>query len=127
AVVPQQAAPEMGQEPGGEPEPHVQAPPSDAVEPTPGAIPTRDDDVAVAAEFPQTQPGSAAHTAIGSHGGTGEVQDGREAGASAAPATAGGTGDDLAPPASAEADGAMAADPVVGEDGSPDQPRPSEE
>ncbi len=69
-VVPDQASPEMGQEPGGEPEPPVQAPPSDAVEPNPGAIPSGDDDAAVAAEFPETQPGSAASSPVGSHGGS---------------------------------------------------------
>ncbi len=60
AAAPAQASPEMGQEPGGEPVPAVQAPPSDAVEPNLGAVPARSDDVAVAAQFPQTQPGSAA-------------------------------------------------------------------
>ncbi|MBW3644764.1 MAG: 30S ribosomal protein S2 [Actinobacteria bacterium] len=127
AVVPQQAAPEMGQEPGGEPEPHVQAPPSDSVEPTPGAIPTRDDDVAVASEFPHTQPGSAAHSPVGSHGGNGEVQTGRESGPEAAPANAGGTSDDLAPPAASEPDGAMTADPVVSDESAAGEPRPGQE
>ncbi|MBW3547314.1 MAG: 30S ribosomal protein S2 [Actinobacteria bacterium] len=127
AVVPQQAAPEMGQEPGGEPEPHVQAPPSDAVEPAPGAIPTRDDDIAVAAEFPHTQPGSAAHSPVGSHGGDGEAQTDRQPGPQAAPANAGGTSDDLAPPSASEPDGVMTADPVVGDEGAPDEPRPSQE
>ena len=129
AVVPQQAAPEMGQEPGGEPEPHVQAPPSDSVEPTPGAIPTRDDDIAVAAEFPHTQPGSAAHSPVGSHGGDGggEAQTGREPGPPAAPANAGGTSDDLAPPPASEPDGVMTADPVVSDEGAPDEPRPNQE
>jgi small subunit ribosomal protein S2 len=129
AVVPAQAAPEMGQEPGGEPQRHVQAPPSDAVEPTPGAIPTRDDDVAVATQFPETQPGSAARSPVGSHGG--DADAGARTEPQAAPARAGGTADDLAPPPASEPDGAMTADPVVAEggadEGANDQPARDEE
>jgi hypothetical protein len=129
AVVPAQAAPEMGQEPGGEPQRHVQAPPSDAVEPTPGAIPTRDDDIAVATQFPETQPGSAARSPVGSHGG--DAGAGAQAEPQAAPARAGGTADDLAPPPASEPDGAMTADPVVAEGGADggatDQPGPDQE
>jgi len=115
AVAPSQAAPEMGQERGGEPVPAVQAPPSDAVEPNPGAVPSRDNDVAVASQFPETQPGSAASSPVGSHGGhsaggTAEVDP------PPAPATAGATADDLAPPASSEPEGAMPDEPPTAEE-----------
>ncbi len=63
------SSPGTGQEPAGEPEPAVQAPPSDAEEPNPGAIPAGDDAAEVAAEFPETQPGSAADTPAGIAGG----------------------------------------------------------
>ena len=109
AVVPAQASPEMGQEPAGEPRPPVQAPPSDAVEPNPGAIPTRDDDLAVAAQFPQTQPGSAGQAPVGSHGGQSSETWREGAHSVDPPATAGGTADDLAPPAASEPEGAMPA------------------
>ena len=109
AVVPSQASPEMGQEPGGVPVPPVQAPPSDAVEPNPGAIPTRDDDLAVAAQFPQTQPGSAGRVPVGSHGGQQTEAWTEGARPVDPPGTAGATADDLAPPPSSEPDGAMPA------------------
>ncbi|MBW3579836.1 MAG: 30S ribosomal protein S2 [Actinobacteria bacterium] len=112
AVMPSQASPEMGQEPGGEPAPPVQAPPSDAVEPNPGAIPTRNDDLAVAAQFPHTQPGSAGRVPVGSHGGQSSEAWSEGARQPDPPANAGATGDDLAPPSSSEPDGAMSAHPA---------------
>jgi small subunit ribosomal protein S2 len=69
AEVPAQSAAVTGQEPGGEPTPDVQAPPSDATEVNPGAVPAGDDAADVAARFPETQPGSAATSPVGSHGG----------------------------------------------------------
>jgi small subunit ribosomal protein S2 len=44
-----------------------EAPPSDVLEPAPGAIPARAEDEVAAARFPGTQPGAAAHAAPGSH------------------------------------------------------------
>jgi small subunit ribosomal protein S2 len=67
--VPAQSAPATGLEPGGEPTPEVQAPPSDTAEVNPGAVPAGDNDADVAARFPETQPGSAATSPVGSHGG----------------------------------------------------------
>ncbi len=115
AVAPAHASPEMGQERGGEPVPSVQAPPSDAVEPNPGAVPTRDDAAAVAALFPQTQPGSAASSPIGSHGATADAPASDED-VPTPPATAGATADDLAPPASAEPEGVMPQQPATTEE-----------
>ncbi len=108
-VAPAQASPELGQERAGEPRPPVEAPPSDAIEPNPGAVPTRNDDLAVAAQFPQTQPGSAANAPVGSHGDAGApgpVVDPEDV--PAPPANSGATADDLAPPASAEPEGVQA-------------------
>ncbi len=116
AVAPAQSSPEMGQERGGEPRPDVQAPPSDAVEPNPGAIPARNDDVAVAAQFPETQPGSATEAPVGSHGASIAPATGKGDDAPEAPVTAGGTAEDLAPPASAEPDGVMAHEPPTSEE-----------
>jgi small subunit ribosomal protein S2 len=45
----------------------VAAPVSDAVEPNAGAIPARDDEAAVAEQFPGTQPGAAGDAPLGSH------------------------------------------------------------
>ena len=112
AMAPQQASPEMGQETGGVPVPPVQAPPSDAVEPNPGAIPARNDDLAVAAEFPQTQPGSAGTVPVGSHGGQSTEAWSEAQSEPDPPANAGGTADDLAPPASSETEGAMPGEPA---------------
>ncbi|CAN5826486.1 hypothetical protein BH23ACT1_BH23ACT1_06400 [soil metagenome] len=116
AVVPGQASPEMGQEGGGEPVPAVQAPPSDAVEPNPGAVPARNDDVAVATQSPQTQPGSAADASGGSHGdrATGTAEDQEDS--PSAPANAGATCDDLAPPASSEPEGVMPDEPPTAQE-----------
>jgi small subunit ribosomal protein S2 len=116
AVVPEQSSPELGQERGGDPVPSVTAPPSDAIEPNPGAVPTRNDDVAVAAQFPQTQPGSAQDAPVGSHGATvapaaDDTSDEAGEDAPTPPATAGATAEDLAPPASAEPEGVMANQP----------------
>jgi small subunit ribosomal protein S2 len=69
AAVPAQASVGAGQEPGGEPTPPVQAPPSDVVEVTPGSVPAGDNEADVAARFPETQPGSAETSPVGSHGG----------------------------------------------------------
>ena len=116
AVAPVQASPEIGQEPGGEPLPGVQAPPSDAVEPNPGAIPSRNDDLAVAAEFPETQPGSAADAPLGSHGGNeADGTDGQDS-HTTPPANAGATADDLAPSASSEAEGSMPDEPTAAQE-----------
>jgi small subunit ribosomal protein S2 len=49
------------------------APPSDVLEPNPGAVPSRDDDYAEAAQFPGTQPGSAETAPVGSHEATGDL------------------------------------------------------
>jgi len=49
AAVPAQASVGAGQEPGGEPTPPVQAPPSDVVEVTPGSVPAGDNEADVAA------------------------------------------------------------------------------
>ncbi|CAA9252507.1 MAG: SSU ribosomal protein S2p (SAe) [uncultured Acidimicrobiales bacterium] len=69
AEVPAQSSPAAGQERGGVPTPAVEAPPSDVVEATPGSIPAGDDEADVSARFPQTQPGSAETSPVGSHGG----------------------------------------------------------
>jgi small subunit ribosomal protein S2 len=69
AAVPAQSSIGAGQELGGEPTPPVQAPPSDVEEVTPGSLPAGDNDADVAARFPETQPGSAATSPVGSHGG----------------------------------------------------------
>ncbi len=114
-MAPSQASPEMGLEPAGEPAPPVQAPPSDAVEPNPGAIPARNDDVAVAAQFPQTQPGTAGTVPVGSHWGQQTEAWAEGAGGADPPANAGATADDLAPPPSSEPDGAMPAHPATEE------------
>jgi small subunit ribosomal protein S2 len=69
AEVPAQSSPATGQERGGVPTPAVEAPPSDVVDATPGSVPAGDDEADVAARFPQTQPGSAETSPVGSHGG----------------------------------------------------------
>ena len=68
-AVPAQSSSPMGQERGGVPTPSVEAPPSDVVDAPPGSIPAADNDADVAARFPETQPGSAATSPVGSHGG----------------------------------------------------------
>jgi small subunit ribosomal protein S2 len=45
----------------------VAPPPSEVLEPNPGAVPARDNDAEVAARFPGTQPGAAADAPPGSH------------------------------------------------------------
>jgi small subunit ribosomal protein S2 len=69
AVAPAQGSPEMGQ-PVHESDPaqaDFTAPPADATEPNPGAVPARDEDEANAEQFPGTQPGTADEAAPGSH------------------------------------------------------------
>jgi hypothetical protein len=68
-AVPEQSSVNQGMQPGGVPEPENQAPPTDVVEVNPGAIPAGDDDADVAQRFPETQPGSAETSPVGSHGG----------------------------------------------------------
>jgi small subunit ribosomal protein S2 len=66
---PSQANPETGQPlHSADPAQADVAPPeSDALEPTKGAIPARDDHAAVAQQFPGTQPGAAEGAPLGSH------------------------------------------------------------
>jgi small subunit ribosomal protein S2 len=74
AVAPSQGSAEMGQpvHEGDPAQADFQAPPSDAVEPNPGSIPARDDDVAAGSQFPGTQPGAAEESTPGSHETQGE-------------------------------------------------------
>jgi len=59
AVVPEQSAPVVAQERGGEPTPEPRPEPSDAHEPNPGAIPPAANDDELPALFPEAMPGSA--------------------------------------------------------------------
>ncbi len=69
AAVPAQSSTPTGQDRAGVPSPAVEAPPSDALDVNPGSVPAGDSDADVAARFPETQPGSAETSPVGSHGG----------------------------------------------------------